>query len=265
MRRSVLVLVLLVLSTVLFASPLSSSVPNLGPERTALLLKGESLKESTVDGDILSLVPEVPATKEKIASALSIKKGFSVSQATLVPYPKTWTGMSEEELEKTIYNTVLKVSTMKGLIYISHRAGDKPKVLFEESSMLASSNKKDTISDPQVDTVPREAFYHAYQKDTTFGGNVYSLHYSSGDEGLFLDISNETPLSFMGISLVAEGKVSMFMTIVPVEEGIYVHSAATILDKSPKVNLLVYSVDLEDCFMRRIEALKNWFIAEIGE
>ena len=266
MKRVAFLLVLLFLSFSLFALPtLRSVVPSLNDEEYKTLIDGNLLKENTTGGDISHIAPVASqGVKEKIDYVLSLKKGFGVAISSLLMYPEGWKEMTEEEKMLELYNTLLSISTQKGLTYISHRAGDKEKTLFEDSSMLSSDNKKDRIEDPVVSEIPKYSEYYAYQKDTSFGGNIYLLKYKAEENEIFMEISNHSELKFMGFGLVAPGKVNMVLDIIPVEEGIYVYAMASVKDKNPKVNLVFYKVDLELSFYNRIVALRNWLSRELS-
>lgn len=238
---------------------LSDILPDIDDETYSSLIGGEIVKVSTTDGNLTLVAPRSDYVDEKIATVEAMEKGFGVAVGSLVPYPKGWKGIDQSERTLALYNTLLKVSTMTGLTYISHRAGDKEKTLFDECSMLASDNKKDKTADPVVTVVPQYAEYYSYQDDTSFGGNVYRMEYSVSGSEIFMDITNNNDLKFMGISLVKKGKVNMSLDIQETEEGIYVYALASVRDKDSKVTILFYTVDLELSFYNRIVALSKWF------
>lgn len=260
MKKYIVLVVCLFLAFTLSAYPsLSELLPDIDDETYSSILAGEIVTQSTTDGDLSMIAPKSKYVSEKIAAVEAMEKGFGVAVGSLVPYPKGWKTMSGEERTLALYNTLLKVSTMTGLTYISHRAGDKEKTLFDECSMLSSDNKKDKIDDPVVTAVPSYAEYYSYQDDTSFGGNVYSMTYSVTGSEIFMDIRNNNDLKFMGISLVKKDKVNMSLDIEETEEGIYVYALASVRDKNSKVNVIFYTVDLELSFYNRIVALSKWF------
>lgn len=253
----------LMMVTAFAAVSLEGVLPSLPSSEMKALMVGEVVKKSSVSEDITVLAPKDCLIWNPIEEALSMKKGFSISIGSLIPYPEEWKTLSQEEKFLAMYNAALRVSTQKGITYISHRAGDKEKLLFEDSSMLGSPDKKDRIPDPVVSSIPENETYYALQDDTSFGKNVYRLNYQTRQDELYLSITNADDLSFMGINCVAAEKVKMFLDIIPVEEGIYVYGMASVRDKSPKLNLLVYKVDLELSFFNRIVALRDWYAASI--
>ena len=263
MKRIVFVLVVLLMVGSVGASSLSDYLVGLDSERYALILNGEVLTENSSDGDIRSIAPKSDLVEEKIEYVEAMEKGFGVAIAFLVPYPEGWKDMSEEEKELKLYNVLLRISKQSGITYISHRAGDKEKTLFNESYMVSSSDKKSRVDDPVVDRVPLYAEYYSYQDDTSFGANIYALSYTAVNDEIFLDITNDNDLKFMGINLVKKGKVNMSLDFILVDEGIYVFAMASVKDKKPKISILFYTVDLELSFYNRIIALSNWFEASL--
>ena len=76
-------------------------------------------------------------------------------------------------------------------------------------------------------------------------------------------LNNTSEMKFMGVSLVAKGKVIMLMDITLTDEGILFAGIGSVKDKPAKINLLVYTVDLKESFMNRITALKNWYLEKL--
>ena len=74
---------------------------------------------------------------------------------------------------------------------------------------------------------------------------------------------NSDELKFMGIGIVAEGKVTMLLEITLTDEGILLSGIGAVKDKKPKMTILFYTVDLEESFMNRIIALKDWYLGNL--
>ena len=69
----------------------------------------------------------------------------------------------------------------------------------------------------------------------------------------------------MGIGLVAPGKVAMSIDMMLTDEGVLFSGVASVKDKEPKLNLLVYTIDLEESIMNRVIAIKDWYFRLIGD
>ena len=248
-----------------FASSVLDYFPAFSPSQEKMLLSGEMVKGTSVSDDVMSFIPAGSLISDTAEEVLSYEKGFVIAVDMLIPYPEEMKDMNNEEMLLFLYNNSLKVSTMKGIEYISHRAGDKKKTLFDDAYMLSSSNKKDRIEDPEVDSVPEYSEHYVYMKDTSFGNNVYRIEYKAKEKEIALEMRNSSELKFMGIGIVAPGKISISMDIILTDEGILFAGIASVKDKTPKINLLVYTIDLEESIMNRVVALKNWYFGRIGE
>ena len=261
---SIVVLLFLLLPFV-FATSVLDYFPLFSSSQQEMLLSGEMLKGTSVSDDVMSFIPKDAIITDTAKEVLSYEKGFAVAVNMLVPYPEGMKDMSDEEILLFLYNNSLKISTMKGIEYISHRAGDKLKVLFDDAYMLSSSNKDDKIEDPEVDSVPEYAEHFVYMKDTSFGKNVYRVEYKARDKELAMEMRNSSELKFMGVGIVAPGKVAMSLDMQLTDEGILFSGLASIKDKTPKIHLLVYTIDLEESIMNRVIAIKDWYFGRIGD
>lgn len=223
-----------------------------------------TLNDSTLNDGIVKLAPLNSMAYQRAVAAEKEKNSFSVGIVSFVKYPSDWEELSTEEKQLRVFNIMTSVSTQKGITYISKTAGYKEKTLMEDSYCISNPDKKNSkIPDPHFESVPSSYSMYSFQKDNRFGGNVFSLNYANSDKEVFLSISNTTAMKFMGISCVPKEKLSMFIDTYLTEEGIVVFSMATIYDKKPEVKLVVYTVDLEDSFQRRIVGFKDWFFESI--
>ena len=261
--KRLIVLIIVLTSSLLFASSVKDYFPLMDEDTLALLLSGEVMSDSSDMNDISYLVPKDSLIVDSYNKISNYEKGFAVAVAALVPYPDKFQNLSKEEIQKELFNYSLTLSSLSGLEYLSHRSGDKMKVLFEEASMLSSPDKKDKISDLVVENVPEKMECYVYLKDTSFGKNVYKVRYESRENELAVTLNNTSEMKFMGVSLVAKGKLIMLMDITLTDEGILFAGIGSVKDKPAKINLLVYTVDLKESFMNRITALKNWYLEKL--
>ncbi len=268
MKRKIAIFLLLSVCTLIFAAPtLSELFPSLSEEQIQQLLAGETLDAFTTENKQISSIAPAGSQGMVIATeADGITDGFSVSGLSYIPYPEKFKNMSEEERNVEIYNIIRSISTQKGITYISHLAGDKPTVLFEDSYMLSNPNKINSkIADPVSSSVPSKYSCFAYQKDNRFGKNVYKIIYTYKDGDFLMDISNYTPMKYKGFSCLKEGELHMYMEVIQADEGFVLYTMAIVEGRKPKVKILFITVDLPSAFMRRINALKGWFETRINQ
>ena len=154
--KRLIVLIIVLTSSLLFATSVKDYFPLMDEDTLAILLSGEVMSDSSDMNDISYLVPKDSLIVDSYNKISNYEKGFAVAVAALVPYPDKFQNLSKEEIQKELFNYSLTLSSLSGLEYLSHRSGDKMKVLFEEASMLSSPDKKDKISDNVVENVPEK-------------------------------------------------------------------------------------------------------------
>ncbi len=182
-----------------------------------------------------------------------------------VAYPQSWTGLSNEERNLKLINILTKISSQKGVQYISRMAGYKPKTLLEDSYCISNLDKqKSRIDDPVFTQVPYSFTLYAYQKDNRFGGNTFTLDYEISDNVIKLTIVNHTAMKFAGYTCVKPEKLTMTLEVIQNENDMTIKGYAFAPDQKAKINLLVYTVEIDSSFERRITALKNWFVDQLS-
>lgn len=267
MRKIVIFCLILTCCLSLFATQsLKSVLPNCSEDQINTLLANEIIETSTYGADISAVVPEVSVFNGVVEEAKAATSGFTVNLTALIPYPEAWKDLSQEELQVALLNEMRSVSTQEGITYISHSAGDKPKVLFDRSWYLSDPNDwKSKIEDPVVEELPESIVSYCYQKDSKFGGNIYTHTFKIDQDEIFLEVNNVTPLKFLGITCLKEGQLHMYLDTYLTDEGILLNAMATVADRDPQVKVLFFTVDLPSAFLRRVTALKDWLTDRLAE
>jgi hypothetical protein len=268
MKKIILTLSAMLFCAALFAAPtLSSLFPSFSEEKIEELKNGTTFEAYTCNGDkIADIAPVGSLGRSKALTGDRLYKGFSVAALSFIPYPDSFKAMSEEERRVELYNIIRSISTQKGLKYISHLAGDKPAVLFEDAYMVSDpDNKNSKIADPVSTSVPSSYSCYCMQKDNRFGKNVYSLNYTMNDGDFLMDINNYTTMKYMGFTCVDKGELNMYLEVIETEEGFLLYTMAIAKNRETQVKILFITVDLPSAFMRRITALKEWFVIRVNE
>lgn len=267
-RKSLLVVVLFALYIVpLFAnSGIQQALPLLDADQVEQLLKRQTLNGSTIDGGKITqfFVPGTEAyARAKMAE--SATNGFSIAAVCYIPYGPKLKQMTTVERQLSIFNHIRAISTQEGLMYISWRAGNKPKLLIEKSSYMEDEKNLNTLlADPIASTLPTSIQSYVYQRDSSFGGNRYLHNYTNNDQEIFVEIKNLSAMKVFGlITAVPKEQLSINMGTYQMEDGLLLVALTTITDRDPTINIFGLSVDLPSAFMRRITALQNWFIARL--
>lgn len=237
-------------------------LPKLTSEEIASLEAGETLeKRSTRDQLITDLAPAESAVYQFTdEGSKNLGIGFNVAVARLVPYPEPWKDLDEGQKLLKVYNQMRQIRTIQGITYISKRAGNKPKVLFNKCYSLSDpDDRKTKYEDPMETEVPSELHTYAYLNDTTFDGLVYDMDYTNSDKEIFLNMTNHTGMKFKGIKLVNARQLNMGVSAYLTDEGILTYGLANVPDQEQVVKVLFWSVHLASSFSRRMVSLLDWF------
>lgn len=267
MKRFVLLGLILICCFSLFAlQSLEEVLPNCSENQLKALLSNDIVETATYDSDISAVVPKISVFSGVVDKAKAATSGFSVNLTALLPYPEAWANLTQEEVQIALLNVMRSMSTLEGITYISHSAGDKPRVLFEKSWYLSDPNNwKSKIDDPVVDELPSSIESYCYQKDSKFGGNIYLHSFKIDENEIFLEMTNVTALKFLGVTCLKEGQLHMYLDTYLTEDGILLNAMATVADRDPQVKVLFFTVDLPSSFLRRVTSLKDWLSDRLAE
>ena len=121
------------------------------------------------------------------------------------------------------------VGRMQGLDYWS-ASRNTWRLLYEESYRVSAAAGGDRLSDlpaPAAGAIPSTWAYYAFQKDLTFGANLYRYDLSADADGFLATSSNETPLKVLFVTAVAPGDMKATLAILPARDGIVVYVITT--------------------------------------
>lgn len=264
---SVILLLSLVAFTLSAEKSIYSVISGYSPEAAEALLNGETLQYSSTNGDIVSSIAfDGTDGKEKAEEAEKNGECFTVGVSAFVPYPDGWETLTHDEKKLEILNTLLKVSSIKGITYISHSAGDKPKVLFSEAYTLTSATKGKKAYDVEFTSAPEEYEYEiaAYLKDNIFGGNTYIIDYDISKDEIFVTFTNRDKLKVFFVTILGSEELDMCVDVLMTEEGLALF-AMTAVARDPVFKTPFGSIELPPSFLKRIIPLKDWFVSEINK
>lgn len=258
--------ILIVLAMPLFALSIGDAVPRLSEEQVAILEAGGLLKGESFEDDVKSFIPVRSIAMEHLLVSLEKPESFTVVSLTFLPYPDSMRIMTEEERQVSIFNTMRSISTQEGITYISHRAGNKPKELIEKSWYLETPKSRSSMADPVSTSVLSTAEYIVYQKDSSFGSNIYRHRYTTSATEIFVNVVNLETMRVFGIfKAVDKEQLAIAMSTTQVDEGLLLVAMATIEGRDPEVKVLGISVDLPSAFTRRTTALGEWFVDQLNK
>ena len=268
-RLSIIVILALFVVSFAFAEPsVNDLISEMPQDKVEAFLSGETIEMYSLDGEYVpSIAMDGSMGKSKAKKDYEKDNAFTLGLCTFIEYPESWGNMSFEEKKLEIINTFLSISTIKGITYISHTSGEKPKVLFSDAYTLVDKDSKKEAYDVQFSYAPTSYKYQvaAYLKDSIFGGNKYLVNYDISESEIFMTITNYTDLKFMFYKAVSKGELNMCVDAVMTKEGIAVFALATVYDQESSIQTPFGSIHLPSAFMKRITSLKNWFIQKINK
>jgi len=251
-------------SAVIFAYDLETVLPDLSEEEYEDLRAGEILEASTLDGEINHYAPKGSMAYYRTIAVEGREDGFTINSISLIPYPESFAQMDLEERQLEIFNTMRSISTQEGITYISYRRGNEPRTLIRDSWYLETPGSRSKLPDPVVDELPRRAESYVYQRDTSFGGNVYKHRYTISEREIYLDIDNVETMRILSIiPVVRPGNLTITMASHQTDEGLLVYALANIAEREPRVSFLGIEVYLPGAFSRRITSLQEWFVDQL--
>lgn len=214
-------------------------------------------------------IKQLPADSlilEKMHNNSADEKGFNVVKTETIPYPKSWSSLTEAQKQLRLLNMLSKISTQKGITYISRRSGYKPKMLFESSSYIDSPdvNKRNILKDPVYKELPKQLVQYAEQKDSTFGDNIYKHEVTCTDKETMVQITNCSTMKYHGITCINAEELALYLSVMQSPTGIILSSGVTVHNHPKNIKILFMSVDIADSFSRRIDALGDWYKQQLS-
>lgn len=250
----------------LAALSIEDVVPGLSSEEVASLRSAQVVRGESFEDNVKVLVPSGSYAEQHLLASLPKPESFTVVSLTYIPYPEHMKAMSVEQRQLEIFNTMRSISTQEGITYISYRAGNKPKVLIEKSWYLETPNSRKGMEDPVSSSVPQTAEYFVYQKDSSFGSNVYRHRYQISEREIFVNVQNLETMRVFGIFKAVDSEsLAIAMSTYQLDDGLLLSAMATIEGREPEVRVLGISVDLPSAFNRRTTALGEWFVDQLGK
>lgn len=191
--------------------------------------------KSEGNADIAALVPRAVGVEALVrrmtgpgkADRLRFEAVGVLARPARYADPKT--RPSEDEDRAKIAGILNAVGGMQGLDYWS-ASRNTWRTLYERSYRVASPESAERLPDlpePAAGAVPSAWSYFAFQKDLTFGENVYRYELTSDPDGFTTTSSNETPMKVLFVTAVAPGDMKATLAILPARDGILVYAITT--------------------------------------
>ncbi len=251
-------LICFVISGPLFADLPVSMSGLFTPEAAALLAgKGEVTAVFKENGK-LQYLPRLSQASKLSAKIDEMKPMFGV-EVCLVHRLAGQRADTPEGLAK-IYNTLTRVSSLKGTQYYSVTRG-RMREFFTESYRIDGPENKNRLPDQTfAPPLPEANRIFTFQDDSTFGKNEYRIDYSFGDGSIVMIMENATKVWYGILPLVDPGNLAYLILVYPAGEYLLFYSVVCVKGANPFGIL----ESRTESFYNRIKALDDWFKAQSG-
>lgn len=246
---------LLFTASALSADPLASRVP---ADRASALVRGEEFRRSSAGREAdLAWAPSHPLAA-RVQSDLRSEEPDVVVEA-LYLWKKPRSASPEAEL-LAVYNVLRAVGTLQGIEYWS-ASRRTMRLFYEESWRVVSSEDRTRVPDQRLTSLPPSETFTVWQKDLSFGGNLYRLDYRTSPDGVLLESVNLTRMYYKFVPVAAPGALKVRVLALNTDEGILfwaVSSARAAVVPGVRGKL-------EDSFGNRAEAVFRWFASSAAD
>jgi hypothetical protein len=237
-----------------YAAPnLPSAAAICAPFYAELSSQGKVLKTS--DGsspELLPAVQEAQALREAIAAD---RPGILVESAFLMPRPAPQDPVGGKAEMARVYGLLRSISALEGIEYfsVSHNA---MRVLYAESYRIDGPETRKRLPDPPAPAyadIPRSESLFVFQRDLSFGANVYRYDYSSFPDAFLVEMRNLTRMSYGIVPMLAPEGLRTRLLVIPAAEGIVFYIESDSASAGP------FRSRLGESFSNRAIALFGWF------
>jgi hypothetical protein len=204
-----------------------------------------------------TLLPAHPAAASVQAAIAADNPPILVETVFVLPR-RAPTGSAAREAElASIYGLMRSIGTLEGIEYYS-ASRKKMRTFYAESYLLDGPLTKKRLPDPAPPApgaIPRAESLFAFQRDLSFGANVYRYDFESSPGAVRVVAANLTRMSYSFVPVMAPEALRTRLLVIQAEDAIVFYAASGADAPS------VFKGKLEDSFSNRAEALFKWFAA----
>jgi hypothetical protein len=251
---STIVLLLLCISICPADSFIETLLP---PELFEELSTEGSLRNSLHGSSAPVLIPAVPDQGEIVRRVQDLE--LTVGTEILALYKKETVDFNTPDARVEIYNILRSISTMEGIEYYSASRG-RMRTLFDRSFVIAGPKDTEALPDPLVEEIPPYSDLYVYQKDLTFGENVYLWEYRYPGSYYLIVNRNITTMRYFLLPMVKPRQSVTFILLIPDGQQILFYGASG----AQTMRLLGLERSREDSFYNRLNAIYGWFSDRIA-
>jgi hypothetical protein len=252
------VLVLAMLAPAAIAAEGPGAADLLGRSLYAELQAGGKVVRTEAAGTSLTLLP-AHSSAEGIRAAIAAEKPSVIVEAVFsIPRKAPDDPQGRKSELASIYGLMRSFGSLKGIEYysITHKA---MRVLYAESYRIDDAVARSPLPDqapPTADSMPASETLLAFQKDLSFGSNVYRYSFASFSDAVLVTATNLTRMSYGFVPMVAPEGFKTRLLVIPADDAIVFYSVITADPPG------IIRGRLGESLANRVEALFRWFSAK---
>ncbi|MCX7656396.1 MAG: hypothetical protein N2Z76_07720 [Treponemataceae bacterium] len=163
------------------------------------------------------------------------------------------------ETEKNrLFNRLTALSSLTGIQYYS-ASRKTMRTLYEVSYCIDHPESRKKIPDPVFQGIPNSVTVYAFQKDLTFGENVYTYRFQYDGENFSFIQRNETVMKYGFVPIIDKGNLRSLVVLYDCDDALLVY----ILSYAQVALLPGMETKIKDSFGNRADALYNWLVDSI--
>jgi len=225
-----------------------------GVERAAVLrAAAEPVTEVQLKNPVPRLLPRHGELERFVAeNQKSLDPNLFVE--TLSLYHKPQAAQWSEIEQTSLLNQLAALSTLTGIQYYSE-SRKTMRVFYESSGVIDNPAKKNPLPDPVYAALPDSLTLYARQKDLTFGDNVYSFNFYTGEDFIFFLQENLTSMNAGIIPAIGKNKLLSLVAVIDSGDSLLIYAAAM----AKTVSVPGIGERIGHSFTNRAKAILEWF------
>jgi hypothetical protein len=207
-------------------------------------------------GDGLRLVPNF-APAALVRDAITTENP-SLLVESLYVYRRDRPRDATAEL-RSLYGTLLAISSLEGIQYWS-ATRKTMRTFYAESYRIDGPDTRKRLPDataPTAGPLPSTETYYSFQRDLTFGPNVYRCGYKTFADAVMLESVNLTSLTYIGIPVMGPNGLRIRLFVIQSDDAILFYAVSS----ADVPSLPIVTDKVQESITNRTEALFKWFSA----
>jgi hypothetical protein len=259
MKEKLCAMVVFLFSAVALFAELPPALSRLfSPDKAVALEKQGEISGTIKEDGKLSNLPGLSVAAEISEKTAAMKPTFGVELCIL--HKIEGQALDSEENKRKIYNALTGISSLKGILYYSE-SRKMMRELFYDAFRIEAPDKKEKLADLVLESaMPASATIYAFQNDSSFGENVFTVTYRYEENYFLMRMENVNLIWYGILPLVDPGNFVYNILVFPVGDYLLFYSVICVKGANPFGIMESKAAS----FYNRIKALDSWFMARAG-